>query len=86
MKKLFFVKKSDNTVIKVELTEEQVSLMKRDQAGQFNHFIATDHEVEIYSNAIDKADDLLEKLDGYDEMEDEFNGDTIRWFLSKLGL
>lgn len=65
--------------MKVELTKEELDLLKRQVKGKFNHWSATIEEKELMMGVIDKADKLMEELDAYDELD----GDLMAWYLAK---
>lgn len=65
--------------MKVELTKEELDLLKRQVKGKFNHWSATIEEEELMMGVIDKADKLMEELDAYDELD----GDLMAWYLAK---
>lgn len=66
-------------MIKIELNEKEIELIERQLSGNFNPFMATLEEKEIYSGVIDKADALVAELDEWDESNDNL----VQWFYDK---
>ena len=70
--------KSENQE-KIQLTELELAMMKKDIAGEFFPPEATEEERKAMVSVIDKADAYCEKLDAYEEI-----GDSLMvWFLNQ---
>lgn len=54
-------------------------MLKRDLAGEFFPPEQTDEENKALANVIEKADNLMEELDAYDELGDSL----MQWFYDK---
>ena len=64
---------------KIQLTDLELEVLKKDIAGEFFPPEATDEERKALRDVIDKADAHCEKLDAYDEI-----GDSLMvWFLKQ---
>ncbi len=68
---------------KIELSADEIKVLKQQLNGEIEVWNATDEQQKHLTSVIDKADELLEELDGYDDMIDNFEGDTILWFWNK---
>ena len=61
---------------RIELTPLELAMLKRDLAGEFFPPEQTDEENKALANVIEKADNLMEELDAYDELGDSL----MQWF------
>lgn len=64
---------------KIELTPMELAMLKRDIAGDFFPPQQTDEENKALLSVINKADEAMEALDAYDELENSL----MEWFLAK---
>lgn len=64
---------------KIELTSLELEMLERDLRGEFFPPEQTDEENKAYAKVIDKADNLMEELDAYDELGDSL----MQWFYDK---
>jgi len=64
---------------RIELTPLELAMLKRDLAGEFFPPEQTDEENKALANVIEKADNLMEELDAYDELGDSL----MQWFYDK---
>ena len=64
---------------KIILTEKELEVIKKQLDGKIEVYDATDEEQAILMGVVDKAEELLDKLDAYDELK----GDLIKWFFDK---
>ncbi len=64
---------------KIELTELEIKMLHRNLEGSFFPPNCTDEEIEAMHSVIDKADNLMEELDAYDELGESL----MAWFLEK---
>lgn len=64
---------------KIELTELELRVLQQDVNHEFSEFDATEEELRAMVSVINKADDLMEELDEYDEPD----GDLILWYWKK---
>ena len=64
---------------RIELTPLELAMLKRDLAGEFFPPEQTDEENKALANVIEKADNLMEELDAYDE----FGDSLMQWFYDK---
>lgn len=70
--------KSENKE-KITLTELELTVLKKDIAGEFFPPEATEEERKALASVIDKADAHCEKLDAYEEI-----GESLMvWFLNQ---
>lgn len=70
---------SQNKNVKIELTDLELAVLKKDIAGEFFPPEATEEERKALKSVIDKADEHCEKLDAYDEI-----GESLMvWFLNQ---
>ena len=66
---------------KINLTAREIELIKKHLRGEIEVYSATDEEMDVLGNLIDRASDLMDELDAYDEaMDDDF--DMLKWYLS----
>lgn len=68
---------------RIELTPDEIKVIHQQLNGEIEVWSATDEQQKHLTSVIDKAGELLEELDAYDEMTDKYDGDTILWFWSK---
>ena len=64
---------------RIELTPLELAMLKRDLDGEFFPPEQTDEENKALANVIEKADNLMEELDAYDELGDSL----MQWFYDK---
>lgn len=64
---------------KIILSEKEIEVIKKQLSGKIEVHSATEEEQDLLMGVIDKANDLLEELDAYDE----FGLDLILWFYNK---
>ena len=70
---------SQNKNVKIELTDLELAVLKKDIAGEFFPPEATEEERKALKSVIDKADEHCEKLDAYDEI----GNSLMVWFLNQ---
>lgn len=66
----------------IELAKKEKEVINKYLSGEFDHFTCSDEERVAMTSVIDKANELMEKEDAYDELDD----DLIKWFIGKVGL
>lgn len=64
---------------KIIITDEQMEVINEYLEGEIGMFTATEHQMKVMTKVIDDAKALMEKLDAYDELDD----DLIRWYVDK---
>ena len=64
---------------KIELSELELAMLKRDLSGDFFPPEQTDEENNALARVIDMADNLMEELDASDELGDSL----MQWFYDK---
>lgn len=64
---------------KIILTQEEISVAKKQLAGKYDPFSATPEEMTAFNSLIDKADAHCAELDAYEEI----NGDLLKWFMAR---
>ena len=64
---------------KIILTQEEIAVIEKHNAGEFDSLTATDEEEKALGRVIDAAQELCEKLDAYEEVDDSF----IEWYYNK---
>lgn len=67
---------------KIVLTPEQREVIQEYLDGKIGAFNATEHQQKVLTQLLDDAKALLNKLDAWDELGD--NWDLIRWYLTKV--
>ena len=68
---------------KIVLRQEEIALIEKHLAGQYNPFFAPKEEQEMFNALIDKAEALEDELDAIDERMSEPNCDLLSWFYKK---
>lgn len=63
---------------KIELSNLQEQLIQKQLKGEYDPFLSSEEEKKAYNEVIDKAQELCDELDAYDEMED-----LLPWFWEK---
>ena len=63
----------------IELTREEIEVVELQLAGKININNPTEKQKQLLMGVIDRADELMAKLDAYDELD----GDLIRWYYEK---
>lgn len=71
--------KQDSIMKRIELTAEEIRVIEQQLNGEIEVWSATDEQQKLLTGVLDKADELLEELDAYDEVGD----DLIRWYYEK---
>ena len=66
---------------KIVITPDQMEVIQEYLDGKIGMFNATPHQMEVMTAIIDRAKDLLDELDAYDELGE--NWDLIRWYMTK---
>jgi hypothetical protein len=64
---------------KIELTELELKMLKMNVDRTYFAPDRTDEEIEAMHSVIDKADNLMEELEVYEES----GSDLMKWFLKK---
>lgn len=64
---------------RIELSELELKMLKKSVAREFYPMTATDEEFDALNRVIEKASQLEEELDAYDEVD----GDLMAWFYNK---
>ena len=64
---------------RIELTEMELQMLKLNVAREFYPLVASPEEVKAMNSVIKKAEDLMEELDAYDELDESL----MEWFLEK---
>lgn len=64
---------------KIELSELELAMLKRNLNGEFFPPEQTDEENKAFARVIDKADKLMEELNAYDEL----GNSLMEWFYNK---
>jgi hypothetical protein len=64
---------------KIELSSIELEMLKKNVAREFEPMTATKEEVDAMNSVIAKADELMEKLDAYDEL----GNSLMEWYLKK---
>ena len=70
---------SQNKNAKIELTDLELAVLKKDIAGEFFPPEATEEERKALKSVIDKADKHCEDMDAYDEI----GNSLMVWFLNQ---
>ena len=64
---------------KIILTQEEIAVIEKHLRGEINAYDGTDEEKKVLGGVIEKANDLCEKLNAYEEVDDSF----IEWYYNK---
>lgn len=64
---------------KIELTELELKVLKQNVSGDFSPMNATEEEAAAMNSVLRKAEDLMDELEAYDELENSL----MLWFLCK---
>lgn len=67
---------------KIELTEKEIEVIRQQLNGEIEVHSATEEQQQLLMGVIDKANDLLDKEDAYEELEAQGN-DLIDWYWKK---
>lgn len=67
---------------RIELSDAEVNVIEQQLAGKIEVWSATDEEQTLLSCVIEKAENILDELDAYSELEKQ-GGDLIDWFNRK---
>ena len=68
---------------KIELTEKEIEVIRQQLNGEIEVHSATEEQQQLLMGVIDKANDLLDEEDAYDELEAQGN-DLIDWYWKKF--
>lgn len=66
---------------KIILSEREIEFINKHLKGEIDVHSATEEEQQVLGALIDRANDLMDELDAYDEI-DKPNFDLLGWFLS----
>lgn len=66
---------------KIILTEREIEFIKKHLKGDIDVHSATEEEQIVLGAVIDRARDLMDELDAYDELEKP-DFDLLAWYLS----
>lgn len=64
---------------RIELTGLELQMLKLNVAREFYPLVATIEEMKAMNSLIKKAEDLMEELDAYDELDESL----MEWFLER---
>nr|DAG17016.1 MAG TPA: hypothetical protein [Caudoviricetes sp.] len=67
---------------KIELTEKEIEVIRQQLNGEIEVHSATEEQQQLLMGVIDKANDLLDEEDAYEELEAQGN-DLIDWYWKK---
>lgn len=67
---------------KIVLTEKEIEVIQQQLNGEIEVHSATEEQQQLLMGVIDKANDLLDEEDAYDELEAQGN-DLIDWYWKK---
>lgn len=68
---------------RIELTQQEVSLIVKHLEGKVNAFTLSKGEQQVFNNLIDKASTYEEVVNGLDERMEEPNCDLLGWYYKK---
>lgn len=66
----------------IVLLADEIKVIDQQLKGEIEVWSATEEQQCLLTGVIDKANNLLDELDAYDELENE-GGDLIAWFYRK---
>lgn len=64
---------------RIELTDLELKMLRLNIAGEFYTLTATPEEAAAMISVIDKAENYMQELDAYDELEENL----MEWFYDK---
>lgn len=67
---------------KIVLTEKEIEVIQQQLNGEIEVHSATEEQQQVLMGVIDKANDLLDEEDAYEELEAQGN-DLIDWYWKK---
>lgn len=67
---------------KIVLTEKEIEVIQQQLNGEIEVHSATEEQQQLLMGVIDKANDLLDEEDAYEELEAQGN-DLIYWYWKK---
>ena len=67
---------------KIVLTEKEIEVIQQQLNGEIEVHSATEEQQRVLMGVIDKANDLLDEEDAYEELEAQGN-DLIDWYWKK---
>lgn len=67
---------------KIVLTEKEIEVIQQQLNGEIEVHSATEEQQQLLMGVIDKANDLLDEEDAYEELEAQGN-DLIGWYWKK---
>lgn len=67
---------------KIVLTEKEIEVIQQQLNGEIEVHSATEEQQQLLMGVIDKANDLLDEEDAYEELEAQGN-DLIDWYWKK---
>ena len=68
---------------KIVLRQEEIALIEKHLAGQYNPFFSSKEEQKMFNALIDKAEALEDELDAIDERFEMPNADLLAWYYMK---
>lgn len=66
----------------IVLSADEIKVIDQQLNGEIEVWSATEEQQRLLTGVIDKANNLLDELDAYEELENE-GGDLIAWFYRK---
>ena len=67
---------------RIVLSADEIKVIDQQLNGEIEVWSATDEQQRILTGVVEKAENLLDELDAYEELENE-GGDLIAWFYRK---
>lgn len=67
---------------KIELTAKEIAVIRQQLNGEIEVHSATEEQQQLLMGVIDKANELLDEEDAYDELEEQGNN-LIDWYWKK---
>lgn len=68
---------------KIELTADEIKVIKQQLNGEIEVWNATDEQQKLLTGVIDKAEALMEETDAYDDLDNYMEGGLVAWFYDK---
>jgi len=66
----------------IVLLADEIKVIDQQLKGEIEVWSATEEQQRLLTGVVEKAENLLDELDAYDELENE-GGDLIAWFYRK---
>lgn len=66
----------------IVLSADEIKVIEQQLKGEIEVYSATEEQQRLLTGVVEKAENLLDELDAYEELENE-GGDLVAWFYRK---